>query len=93
MMHEFLEDLDTLEKMVTASFGRIKNNDVEKLVFLEEQHPWQSNQLGHRIYIVPVEDKIRTIQLTFPVPDVLHQYKISVWDVCNNYILFVCITR
>lgn len=76
-MNEFLENLDTLEQMVATSFGNIQNIKQERLVFSNEQHPWKSDQLGQKIYIVPVAE-IRVMHLTFKAPDVLHQYKISV---------------
>lgn len=78
-----------MEQIVSASFGMIKDNKQEKLVFSNEQHPWKLDQLGHKIYIVPVVDTIQEIRLTFPAPDVRHQYKISV---CFSKIVILLVT-
>ena len=53
---------------------------VKKKIYSFEEHPWGSEQMKNKIYIVPINKEVQFLFLNFPVPDIniLHQYDAAV---------------
>lgn len=61
--------------MVTEYFDDVENKHVKKVVY--KDHPYGPEELKRKFYIVPVKD-IRSMNVSFPAPDVVDQYKTAV---------------
>ncbi|RWS24697.1 Insulin-degrading enzyme-like protein [Leptotrombidium deliense] len=66
------EPLDELTDLVVTQFKNIENKGV--VVPIWDSHPFREAQLKKIIKIVPVKD-IRTLKLSFPIPDLKKYYK------------------
>uniref|UniRef100_A0A915HZ04 Insulin-degrading enzyme n=1 Tax=Romanomermis culicivorax TaxID=13658 RepID=A0A915HZ04_ROMCU len=66
------ESLDELAQMVVPIFAKIPNKNLTAPEWPE--HPYGSEQLGHRIDVVPVKD-LRSLHAYFPIPDLHPHYK------------------
>jgi len=69
--------LDELEKMVVPLFEDVKNKNVVPLKFEPKDHPWGVDQLGKRVYVVPVKE-VNSVKLIFAVPDIVDEYEKAV---------------
>ncbi|KAF4527050.1 hypothetical protein B566_EDAN001599 [Ephemera danica] len=66
------EDLDTLQSMAEELFSGVCNKQVVAPEWPD--HPFGPEQLRLRGLVVPVKD-LRSLNLTFPIPDLRKQYK------------------
>ncbi|XP_065207037.1 insulin-degrading enzyme [Planococcus citri] len=77
------ESLDELENLVSNLFDDVNNKDVECPIY--NDHPYGSEQLKRKFYVVPVKD-IRSLKISFSAPDVIDQYRTSPEHYVSNLI-------
>ena len=66
-----LESLDALESMAIAAFENVRCSDppAKKKVFPFEEHPWGAQQLKNKVYVVPLDEELQYMALTFSMLD------------------------
>lgn len=74
----FSESLDQLEEIVVPLFKGVRNTNAKQYLFPYEYHPWGPNELKNKMYIVPLDDTMQLLRLSFPVPDMRDQYRAAV---------------
>uniref|UniRef100_A0A1I7WI57 PRE_C2HC domain-containing protein n=1 Tax=Heterorhabditis bacteriophora TaxID=37862 RepID=A0A1I7WI57_HETBA len=84
------ESLDQMETyMNTLGFDAIENKEIIRKEWIES--PYGAEQLGKRIEVVPIKDT-RSLKITFPIPDLRHEYRSAPSHyLCNIIYLFVVI--
>lgn len=73
MLFAFItESLDDLEELVVNLFSHVVNKNIS-IPFWEEP-PFSQNELQLKGYVVPIKD-VRTLAITFLIPDYQKEYK------------------